>query len=894
MQKFLDHFAEYYINRYAQNTREHLLILPSKRSVVALKFAFAQQPETLWLPEITDIVSFIEKLSGLEIINNQDALMLLFRSNNEIQPEAEAFETFYSWGSVLLSDFNEIDRFLVDTSSFFEHHKAIKELDYFGEQNTEMIKSYIAFWERLPKLYQHFKNKLLKQNKAFQGLAYRQATTKIEQYLSKHENQQLFFIGFNALNKAEEHIIESALKENSAQIAWDIDSSFLKEKQHPANTFINTYQNQWRPYNKNFISLDHSKYDESKDINIIPTPKSIGQAKAMAYVLNTLTDSQVKNTAIIINDENLISPILNSIPKSIENVNITMGLTLQHSPLANVFELLFEVQKQKSDRIQYSFLKSLFSAEIFRDRRFKEHKSILSHLEKHKLTSISFSELMSIKTFGLALKAVLMCVKPYKTAQDFIYALVHLINSLLESIQQPYKVYLLSYQYLVYELESLLKKEKNLSHMAVYLLFRDMQREQKLSFKGSKSSGLQVMGMLESRLLDFETIIMTSVNEGILPTGKTNNSYMTFSLKKTYGLPTHTEKDSIYAYHFFRLLQRCKRCFLIYDNDQTGFNKGDKSRFINYMEVFKHSQHKIKTRPFALSTTLESQNPLQVKKTKEVMAILHQQAERGFSPTALSTYISNPIKFYKKYVLKVKETESIEDVIDARDYGTVLHHTIEKLYKNISELQPSSIAYFENHYLNLLKSEFDKIYAESEYAHGQNRIQFEIAKTSLLRFFTKEKQKLKSGKVDIIEIEEDSEIYVETKHHKVKLKGQIDRIDRYKDNLRIIDLKSGSVSSSHLKFDDFEETISDEEKAKAFQTLFYAYIYSKTHKVEQMQAGIISFKNLDSWFMPVKHIKNTTIDESFLSAFEAKLFQLIDEILDPNIPFLEKESIFDS
>lgn len=894
MQKFLDHFTDYYLKQYAQNTGEHLLILPSKRSVAALKYTFAKQPKVVWLPEIIDIVSFIEKISALEIIDHQEALMLLYKINNQTKEKLEAFETFYSWGSVLLADFNEIDRFLIDTKPFFEHHKAIKEINYFGEEKTELIKSYIAFWTRLPKLYDLYTKLLLEENKAYQGLAYRQASENIEGFFKDNPDQKLIFLGFNALNKAEEIIIETALKLDKAKIAWDIDAAFLKEKHHPANYFIKNYQNQWSAYKERFITLESLKYEDEKFITVIPTPKTVGQAKAVAGILKTLQNKQIENTAIIINDENLISPILNSIPKSIKEVNITMGLSLQQSPVSHFFEHLFVKQKQKTEAIKYSFLKSLFSSEVFLDDCFKQHVTLLSYLEDHQLTSISYKDLMSLYDYSPALRQVLNCLKKHDSSIDFIATLLATTDVLLNHIQNNYKVYFLSYQLLCSELLLLLKEEKDLSLMAAYLLFKDMQRKQKLSFKGSKTKGLQIMGMLESRLLDFENIIMTSVNEGVLPAGKTDNSYMTFNLKKSYGLPTHTEKDAIYAYHFFRLLQRAKHCYLTYDNDQTGFNKGDKSRFISYLEVFKQPNHNIKTKPFSLSTTLESKKWLEIKKTDDVMAALHEHAKTGFSPTALSAYISNPIKFYKKYVLKVKEAKTIDEVIDSRDYGTVMHHTIEKLYKQINQLNPETIASFENQFLELVKTEFDEIYVKNAYQSGQNRLQFEIAKTSLERFFKEEKQKLTTGQVNIIEIEKDIQTVINTKNHEVKLKGQIDRVDTYKDVLRIVDLKTGSVTTSKLRFDDFDDIIKDEEKDKVFQTLFYAYLYAKNHHVGELQAGIISFKNLDQWFMPVNQAKNTTINKEFLNNFEEKLFELIDEILDPNVPFLEKESIFDS
>jgi hypothetical protein len=888
MQSFLDKFVEYYLKNHEGEAKKTLVILPSKRAVAALKTAFTRQDKTIWLPEIIDIVKFIERLSGLNILGKEKALLLLHHVYNSTKKTKEPFESFYGWGSTLLSDFNEIDRFLIDTDQFFEHHKALKELYYFGEKKTDLIKSYISFWERLPNVYQNYKTSLLQKKEAYQGLAYRKACENIEDF---NLDQGLIFLGFNALNKAEEQIFETLLKRGKAKVAWDIDPIYLQEKHHPANRFIRKYLSLWDNYKDNFINLEtHDTYHKS--IEVIPTPKNIGQAKAVANILKNFDTQKVQNTAIVLNDENLINPILNSIPESIKDVNITMGIPLGQSSYANFFDSLFTFQKEANIDVKYNFLKSILNSEILNYADHKEKHQILDYLETKKISSITFDGLDELISTSSLIKKLLVCLKITENPTLFLNNVQELILAILQ--HQQHSAFLLSYQYLFSQLVMLLKEEKHLSMTAVLLLFRDMQKDQKLSFKGSKTSGIQVMGMLETRLLDFENIIMTSVNEGILPSGKSDNSYITYSLKKDYGLPTHTEKDAVYAYHFFRLLQRSKKCFLIYDNDQTGFNKGDKSRFITYLEVFKNPNIKIETNPFALDTGLEKRRPMRIVKTNDIMTKIKALSDSGFSPTALSAYISNPIKFYKKYVLNVKEQNSINNVIDARDFGSVVHNTLEDLYKNKSVLKLEDLDTFEKNYEENLKKRYSEFYASEEYQKGQNRIQFEIARSYINRFLDIEKKNLKKHPVEIIDIEKKLEAVISTSNSDVKLKGKIDRIDKCNGNLRIIDLKTGFTNTSNLKFDDFEDIVSDEEKAKIFQTLFYAYLFYRNYKVKEIQAGIISFKNLGSWFMPVKHIKNNLIDEEFLKAFESKLLQLINEILDPNIPFIEKESIFES
>lgn len=896
MQKFLEQYANYHINQTESIQNDTLIILPSKRSVVALKNEFIQLDRGLWLPEIIDIVSFIEKLSNLEILNQEQTLLEFYKVYKHLKKDKnpDVFENFHSWASVLINDFNEIDRFLVDTDRFFEHYKALKALNYFGVEKTKMIQSYIAFWEELPQYYSALKSHLLESNLAYQGLAYRKASNNIQKYLDENK-RQIRFIGFNALNAAEEHIIKTCLQSGYAKIAWDIDQFYLDEKQHPANVFIKKYQKNWTEFSSYFIKLNNSDYENPKTLKILSSPKNIGQAKSVTHILKNMSQHEIENTALVLADENLLSPILNSLPESIKNINITMGLSLSQSPLSDFFDTIIEHQKLQKNQLDFHMLNSIFKHSLAKKTHIKTSHKVITHLNDKNILNISYDDLIAIKLDDKNILKLMDCLKIHQNPIDFISSLLIYIEFVIHEKSQAFNQYLLAYKNLFLDLKSIFESYPDLGIMALKILFKDKEQAEKLSFKGSQSQGLQIMGMLESRLLDFENVILTSVNEGILPAGKSENSYITYNLKKQYGLPTHTEKDAIYAYHFFRLLQRTQQGFIIYDNDQSGFNKGEKSRFINYLQIFKSPNLILKEEQFSLSTTLESHNLVKIQKTPEIMTKLTSLCEYGLSPTALTTYILNPILFYKRYVLGVKEPKSIDDVINPRDFGSVMHKTIEEFYsQSNSTLSNEMLDDFSKQSKKLLSANFDEIYAENSYQTGLNRIQFETARAYLKRFIGKEKQGLEVSEVKILDIEKSFETLFQTEHHQVKLKGQIDRIDLVGGTLRIIDLKTGKVEPKHLKFKNFEDLTQDYEFSKAFQILFYAFIYSKENEIDNFKAGIISFKNLNSWFMPLEYQKDSSIDKAVLNNFQHQLGLLIDEILDPNIAFKEKETIFDS
>ena len=893
MQKFLEQYVDYYLSNRETIRDDHLIILPSKRAVSALKNAFAVQPQSLWLPQIIDVVSFIENISQLNILEHNDTVLEFYKvyQNTHQDKDVDAFENFYSWASVLVADFNEIDRFLVNPEDFFEYRKALKEVDYFGEEKTEIVKSYIQFWEDMPVYYNSFKNHLLKNNMAYQGLAYRQAAINIEQYL-KSNSRSMSFIGFNALNAAEEFIIESCLKQRQTNIGWDIDTSYLEEKQHPSNTFIKKYQEKWKAYSGFFIELHSDGYKNEKDIQIRSSPKNVGQAKSVAEVLNNMTKTEIEQTAIVLNDEHLLHPILNSIPKHIEQVNITMGLPLLQSPLTDFFASLIKHHKSGKDSLDYNFLSKLFDHNILNSPEFLDKYDILQYLKTNNLKHTRLEDILSFKAYTPELLLVINGLKTGLKPEEFIAHVVQLINMFLGLKHSLFKQHLIAFRNVFLELEDTFKSHSHLSFTALNIIFNEKLDSEKLSFKGSKLKGLQIMGMLETRLLDFDNIIITSVNEGILPSGKTDNSYIPYSLKKEFGLPTHTEKDAIYAYHFFRLLQRAKKCYLIYDNDQSGFNKGEQSRFITYLEVFKSPKHQLTKQQFSLSTTLKSKDFIEIEKTPEIISDINNLAQIGFSPTALTTYILNPILFYKRYVLKVKETEELEEVISHRDFGSLIHNTLEKMYENIGNLDEKKIREFKSKTDKLLKATFDDIYAKGDYETGANRIQLEIAKAYLDKFFGKELENIKKSKTEILSIEEALSTSLKTSKNTAILKGKIDRVDKHGEDFRIIDLKTGKVEIKDLKFDDFEVLTSDYGYSKAFQVLFYALVYSKKHHISNISAGIISFKNLNAWYMPLQYCDNNHINQEVLMTFEEFLSSLIDEILDPDIPFTEKEVNF--
>jgi hypothetical protein len=453
--------------------------------------------------------------------------------------------------------------------------------------------------------------------------------------------------------------------------------------------------------------------------------------------------------------------------------------------------------------------------------------------------------------------------------------------------------YLFGFKKLFTKLKNLMESSELVKDFKVFhLIYLDILSSETLDFEGSPYQGLQIMGMLESRVLDFKTVIITSLNEGILPSGKSQNSFIPFDLKKAYKIPTYKEKDAIYAYHFFRLIQRSSRCHFIYNNATSGIEKAEKSRFLTQLEIFKAPQHLVKNHT-AVSNTEQKKTVLkEVRKTPQMIEKLKSLFQYGISPSALTTYIRNPIDFYRRYVLDIKEVDQIEEDISYRTQGTVIHDCLDLLYKNHkgNPLDSKDIDQMLKEYTNVIKTLFEKKFPKEALQNGKNLIDFEIAKQQIKRFLVQEKELVKSNQVKILELENIAEklINIDDIDFPIKLKGTVDRIDLCNNQLRIIDYKTGRVESKDLKIpENWTHFVDDYKYSKAFQVLFYSLL-KEEDLGENGMAGIISLRNLKSGFMTCSQTKTNLNLKALLPDFKIQLESLILEILNLETPFKDK------
>ena len=892
-----------------------IFILPSRRAGVFLRRELSLIiSETIFAPKIVSIESFVEELSLLKSVSNTELLFEFYNTYLELTPSAEQenFETFTKWAQIILQDFNEIDRYLIPQKKIFDYLKAIKDIEHWSLQTeqTEVVSNYLKFWNKLDSYYTNFTKRLITQNQGYQGLLYREAFNNIQTYIND-TNQKHIFLGFNALNEAEESIIQELLQNNLASVYWDTDKTFVNNPIHDAGLFLRQHKKSWKHFKTNPFNWTSNNYTDQKNISVFGVPKNIGQAKAIGSILEDLSthDASLKNTAIVLGDENLLIPVLNSIPNSVDTLNITMGFPLKTIPLASLFEHLFTLQKKNSTTFYYKDVISILSHQYIQPL-FKNSNAVnlIEVINKNNLVYLTVTQLKSICVEESELITLLFSNwnNNPNTGLNSCFTLIKTIKEHLSVDKKENQLgleYLYRFNILFNEVLRLNETYKHIKDIkGLYSIYKELLSSETLDFQGEPLQGLQIMGMLESRVLDFETVIISNVNEGILPSGKTNNSFIPFDVKIENKLPTYKEKDAVYTYHFYHLLQRAKKVYILYNTEIDTLVGGEKSRFINQLEL--ENIHQINHKILTPKVPNYQKELAIIPKTELVISQLKEIARKGFSPSSLTSYVRNPIDFYYQKLLGISDLEEVEETIAANTLGTVVHNTLEALYlpfinqlltvEKVKTLIPNIDS-------NITKY-FKEEYKEGDMTKGKNLIVFEIAKRYVLNFLNLEIDTLKKGNaIKIISLEAKTEnisVQIDGLDFPIQLRGTVDRIDEFNGVTRIIDYKTGKVDQSKVSVIEWDKLITDYDKySKSFQVLMYAYMLHKKNLTNlPLEAGIISFKNLSEGFIKFtkkesSHSKNkdTLITEETLKEFEIQLKNLILDIFNSEIDFIEKE-----
>lgn len=930
MPNFLQQTAADILNRYP-DLRKISIVLPSRRAAVFLKKELSRQiDQPIFSPGITTIEDFMLQTLGWEQADQATLMFRLYESYQSVAPEPrETFADFSQWAHLLLADFNELDRYKVNAREVFEYLADIERIKKWdltpGQELSEMVENYLTLWRLLPSVYKHFTDILKKEAKVYQGLAYREMADRIEELTEVigKKHPKLLFIGFNALNAAEEQVLLNLYREGIADFYWDVDSYYFRDPAQEAGNFLRQSKLVRELQGKGDFKWEHNSLsDISKKIEIVNVSGRQQQALAANQAVVKYAAQNLEDVAVVLAEEELLMPFLNNLAEDVETLNVTMGLPLVNTPVAGFFQLLLDMfqefehsgrkNKDRKPAFHYEKWDDLLGHPLF--KRWSGNgisvEGLRRNIRKNNRIFIAASDLDEWCDGKLSNEIITFFEEPIQKVHMLWVRMAGLAESLhdLQREKNDLMQSLFAFYQLFNKLNLLMQEYDYVEDIKTASRFyRDLVKSETLDLFGEPLSGLQVMGMLETRTLDFKNIILTSLNEDILPKGRSENSLIPFDIKREFGLPTYLDKDAVFAYHFYRLLQRCDNVTLIYNGQSQGMGSGEPSRFIKQLEYElpeKNRHVDISYYSPTFDLEMEDQQDQLIEKTPAVMERLFQMAENGFSASALIDYINDPVEFYKKRVLGLQEADEVEEVAGYDTQGNVVHHLLEVFYSREfeGELVAKSVLHANDDVFDQSEEEIRKQVVQwledkaklSDLDAGKNLLIREILTSMIHNFLKKEKKEIEQlnaeGQVlSLLGLEKDfSSIITLSGGQKVKVKGIIDRIDRVGDDIRVIDYKTGAVVSSNLSIRNMEDLRQPKEKNKALQLLMYAYLFfENTPEVKEVSPAIISLRNVKAWTMPLK-IGKESINRELIGGFENFLMDLLEEIFNESIPFSKK------
>lgn len=897
MNSFLNHLAKNILEKHSdQDLKDVTVVIPSRRASVHFKKELASlQKKTSWSPKIKTLDSFLEELYDKEIVEQTHSIVLLYRSYCKANDNPEDFNHFLNWGDQILSDFNEIDRYLLDYKSVFKNLKDIKEIESWSFNTKElstMQNQFLQFWENLGFIYNDFHEELNKLNLSTKSKMYRDIAENFELYF-KELQTPIYFAGFNALSTSEELIFKQLKSTGKAEIFWDIDPYYILNEEQEAGYFIRKYN-----WDEN-IKKTQKKIGASKiNITLYPANNTVNQLKIAGNILEQNPQYFSTKTALVLADENLLEPLLFTLPDLNKNVNITMGLPLRQTAAGDLVKTIFKIilnnlRQGSKNVIYYKDFFSLIDNSLL-NKYFAGHnidkKKIQSGIRKNNLAYISGQYIQNQTNEAISeLKDLLNTDKKGLVLLNTIQNLLEKIRLFLVennfSKQESEALYLIQNLIHLLTLQTEKYPELNSIETLEKLLLRKLSSE-KLSFFGEPLQGLQIMGLLETRAIDFDHLIIVSSNEKFLPGNKHPNTIIPTDLRSYLGLPNKYEREAIFSYYIYRLLHQVKDIHFIYNNDVSDqLNSNEISRYL--LQINNELKEFVNTKEFVFEHFEKTKTGI-IQKT-DVFNKIDSFLESGISPSALNTYIGCPKDFFYKYLLRISEDDNVEESMESSTKGDIIHEVLEDLFRLATNnnfpatIDFKQIEFMLENFKEITEKAFQKKYQQDSYKIGKNYLQYKMALKSIERLLLNEKFQIKkTGPFEVLGVEKSYEtnLSVNTNNgvKNILLKGKFDRIDKVNGEIRVIDYKSGKVEKKDVKLGD-----DIMRNPKALQLLFYKYLYFKTHQILP-SAGIFSLINLNEGL--IEYESNS--EQNDIERFEGLISEIVNELYNIEIPFTHK------
>ncbi|HOX82616.1 MAG TPA: PD-(D/E)XK nuclease family protein [Chryseolinea sp.] len=934
MRTFLQDVADSIVKDYP-DWENLTVVFPNRRAALYFRKALTENLTTpRWAPNVLSIEEFISSFSELKEADKLSLIVSLFRAFKKVTHSEENLDHFYFWGEMLLRDFDELDKYMVNAEGLFRDLSNQKELDdhfdYLTEEQKKFLqdfwqtvsfsdsdskKSFLKLWQNLFGVYQEFKSNLLKDKKGFAGMIQREVAESF-QGTSSRTNNQVVFAGFNALTTAEEKIITWFVQYQNAKVFWDEDQFYLKEEHREAGTFFREYRKQTILGNT-FQETAPSLLDQPKEINILGIPQRAGQPKLLSQQLEEIISSkkngqsiEIERTVIVLPDESLLLPVLYALPPALRAINVTMGYPLVNTPYYSLIDFLFELHLRKRKEEFYhrqvlAVLRHPYLKARLRDRGSAWIAEILKNNQVHIAPSFFKSNITADANPEVdeIIQSIFITIEP----KDFLKYVLTIIQQLATSEAADgfmEKEFAFHFHRVLSRVDELNVSEPMELRMQ-QRMFRQIIRAEKVPFTGEPLEGLQIMGVLETRNLDFDHVIVLSLNEGLWPAAPRQGSYIPHTIRRAYKLPTSEHQDAMYAYLFYRLLQRAEKVDLYYNTEPDKLGTGEMSRYlyqIIYETGWKH-ERKILYNPVQVNQT----EPITIEKKLDVLQKLERYFGKALTPSTLNTYIECRLKFYFRHLVELKEPEEVEEEADARIFGNIFHRVMELFYLDLKS--PSGEWFIhENNFTDLdkkLEYYIERAFREHFHLADQKKMNYsglqlvvkEMVKKLALHVLAKDK-KYSPFTIEFLEVNNFNitlRVPQGDKKLTIVLGGKIDRADRKENTIRILDYKTGGDLNVFSSVESLFERNNDKRNKAVFQALLYALVYEKRNPElftsstkTKLQPGLINRKDIfRSDFEYGLYLNKQRLEDvsNLLPEFETHLTTLLEEIFNPDQPF---------
>jgi hypothetical protein len=939
MERFLSSCAEYINKKHAGKLDDLCLVFPGRRAGVFFNSYLQRQLDK---PVIgPQIITVNELISGYSVFHQGEKLQLiseLFDIFIHHTHSSESFDEFYFWGEVLLADFNDIDHYLVDARDLFSNLAGLKELegsfDYLSPEQKRALErfwgslsltgekahheKFLSIWQKLYPVYTDFRKYLQEAGMAYSGMMDREVIERFREKEPEFEFEKYYIIGLNVLNSCEKAFFNLLKQQNKVAFLWDYDRFYLEDDRNEAGRFIRENLKLFPPPED--FNLHFAHFQEMKNMKLVAVSSSYGQAQEIPRFLKDIQSvykNEFDNTAVVLADESLLFPALGAIPADFGTVNVTMGYPVRNSVVYGFLLLLVNLLKNRRldengrQVVYYRYVTDILNHQLMGDVEPDKAAQFLARLKEKNLISVPLEEI-DISAFHQLIFSL-----PEKV-EDYSGWFLKILSRFYESVKQSgennqllaemvYAVHTAVEKLDAVVSEVNVKHNRQISDSVYFRLFSQYVGQVSVAFEGEPLTGLQVMGILETRCLDFRNLIILGLNENKWPRTYTEPSFIPYNLRKGFGLPGIDEQDAMYAYYFYRLIQRAENVTATYNTLKEGISTGELSRYGYQLKYDSGLRVQDTTLDFRFIN--EPVFPIEVPGSPQKAALLFERnaVDRPLSPTAVNTWLHCSLRFYFRYILQLPEPDEMLDEIDSPVFGSIFHEVIEKLYRpwvgktlnkeDIGKIRKDKLL-IENEILKAIGKHFFRQTDEEKPVKptGKTVLIYENIKTFVRQLLDID---MKITPFQLISLEENYQfqwnINANGRTFPVRIGGKIDRVDRVNGRLRILDYKTGNVESFSFKeTEDLFEKNSEKPKKEILQALIYCLVYKEsTGETNDLQPAIYSLRNLfDEKFSP--EIKQNGSVVSFLSVeneFTGHLQNLVSEIFSENGRFLQTPRI---